>query len=315
MVKKKILVLEKQNFPENYLNKKINNNDINYFSGNKNYSTDYDIIFCRLKYKLNEKFLLKYNKLKYICSPTTGLNHIDLNFCKKNKIKVINLKTKNKEIQNITSTSEYTFALILSLIRNIPQSLKHLSLGGKWDRNLFLSKDFSEVKVGIIGFGRIGQNLFKMLKMMNINTIINDTNISKPIEKKYNIENKSLDYLLKNSDVVTIHINYKEENKNFIDENFLNKLKKNCILINTSRGEIIDELSLLKHLKKNKRFFAALDVLDNETNDKIYSNKILKNIKKINTILTPHLGGATIKSMNIAEKYVINNLYRVLKND
>ena len=72
---------------------------------------------------------------------------------------------------------------------------------------------------------------------------------------------------------------------------------------------------MLKHLKNNKGFFAALDVLNNETNDNIKSNEILKKIKKINAILTPHLGGATIKSMNTTEKYIINNFYKVLKND
>ncbi len=315
MVKNKILVLEKQNFPEDYLNNKIKNIKIDYFNNNQNKKLDYNIIFCRLKYNLNEKFLLKYKKLKYICSPTTGMNHINLDFCKNNQIKIINLKSCSKEIKKITSTSEYTFALILSLIRNIPQSSKHLILGGKWDRNIFLSKDFSEIKIGIIGFGRIGQNLFKLLKLMNINVIINDNNINKKIKKKYNIENKSLNYLLKNSDIVTIHINYENKNNNFVNSNFLNKMKKNSILINTSRGEIINELSLLKHLKKNKSFFAALDVLNNETNNNINSNEILKKIKKINIILTPHLGGATIKSMNTAEKYVINNLYKALKND
>lgn len=315
MSKKKILVLEKLNFAEDYLYKKIKNIKIDYFNEYNNTNLDYEVIFCRLKYNLNEKFLKRFKKLSYICTPTTGLNHINLDFCKKNRIKIINLKSSSKEIKKITSTSEYTFALILSLIRNIPQSSKHLQMGGKWERDKFLSKDFSEIKVGIIGFGRVGQNLSKLLNMMNIKVIINETNTTKLFLKKNNIEIKPLNYLLKHSDIITLHINYEEKNKNFVDSNFLNKMKKNSVLINTSRGEIIDEADLLKHLKNNKNFFAALDVLKNENHNDIHSNKFLNNINKINAILTPHLGGATIKSMNIAEKYVINNLFKALKND
>jgi D-3-phosphoglycerate dehydrogenase len=315
MFRKKILVLEKINFEESYLLKKIKNIRIEYFDENKKLNLDHEIIFCRLKYKLDKKFLNKFKKLRYICTPTTGLNHIDIKYCYAKKIEIIKLNSANKDIKKITSTSEYSFALILSLIRNIPQSYKYLLNNKNWNRNFFLSKDFSEITVGVVGFGRIGQNLVKLLKLVNINIIINDIKISPSLKKKYNLKIRSLSYLLKNSDIVSLHINYSEKNKNFVNSDFLKKMKKNSILINTSRGELINEKDLLSHLKINKNFFVALDVLSNETINGIHKNKILNNLNNINAVLTPHLGGATVKSIKIAEKYIIDNLHKVLVND
>ena len=175
----KILVLEKLNFNEKYVIKKITGSKIDFFSDFKKKNFNHSIIFCRLKFNLNKSFLTKFKNLKYICSPTTGLNHIDVDYCKLNGIKIINLKTKNNIVKNITSTSEYTFALILSLIRNIPQSSKHLILKKNWDRDKFISKTFSEITIGIIGFGRIGKNLNKLLNFLKIKKLINDINTSK----------------------------------------------------------------------------------------------------------------------------------------
>ena len=90
-------------------------------------------------------------------------------------------------------------------------------------------------------------------------------------------------------------------------------MKKDAILINTSRGEIINEFELINHLKINKNFYVALDVLSNETINLIKKNILLKNLLNLNAIITPHLGGATFRGIQNAEKYIINELSKQLK--
>ena len=192
-------------------------------------------LFVKLENKIDEKFMKKFNNLSYIISPTTGLTHIDQNYCKKKKIKIINLKSNNILVKKITATAEYNLSLILLALRS-PHKYFALTKQKKRNRYLFKSKQFLNYKIGLIGKGRIGKKLSEYLKNLNFQILSYD-------KKKHN--KARLYKLLNLSDIISVNINLDKNNFNFIDKNFLNRCKENVKIINCSRGEVINEKHLL----------------------------------------------------------------------
>lgn len=286
--------------------------NVYFFSKNfKNYNK-INVLLVRLSINLNEIFLKKFQQLKYIISPTTALNHIDLDYCKKQSIKIISLKNLKKSINKVSSTAELTISLMLALSRNIIKANNNAKGRGEWSRYPYISDNINSKLVGIIGMGRIGRMVAKYCNSLGSKVIYYDRK-KIFINKKY--EQTSLKFLLKNSDIVTIHIDYTEKNKNFLNASKIDMIKNNCIIINTARGEIIDEFYLLKQIKQNKIFGYACDVIANENNNKSVI-KFLQYIKNIdNVIVTPHIGGFTKQSLNYTENLIASYFKNILNNE
>ena len=138
-----------------------------------------EYVYCKLKYFIDKKIIKNNSNIKYLISPTTGLNHIDFDIITRKKIKIINLNPRDKEIKSITSTGEYNLALILSSARKI---FNYLNLKSAMiNRYLFNTYQFRNYTVGIIGLGRIGKYLNKKLKLLGFKTLIYDHLIHKKI--------------------------------------------------------------------------------------------------------------------------------------
>ena len=283
------------NYAKNELSKKFKANFVN-ISQNKfnKIFHKYEIILLRhaiqLKYKEN-------TKIKYIISPTTGVNHIDKRYFKKKDIKIIILRGELNFLKKINSTAEHAIFLILNLLRNNYIINK---------KNFFKKKiiDVNEIynkKIGIIGYGRLGVKVDKILKAFGAITNIYD----KYINKKHSI---SLKKVLQNSDILTIHIPLNDNNKNFLNKKKIELLKDNCIVINTSRGEIVDQKQLIKHIKKRNIKYGS-DVLcdENDINSNSSSIELLKLMKKTKSVyITPHIGGLSKESIQLTDKFIID---------
>ena len=267
------------------------------------------IDFDKIYYKFNiillrHQLKLKYKKnsnIKYIISPTTGLNHIDKKYFKDKKIKIISLKNELGILNKVNSTAEHTIYLLLKIIRDNFKSNK---------KNFFEKKyinitEINNKKVGIIGYGRLGKKVNKILKSFGAKTYIFDN--SKKIKKTITLRK-----MLKLSDIITIHIPLNNLNKNFIDKKKFELLKNNCIIINTSRGEIIDQKNLIKYLKlKNLKY--GTDVLQNENNLKKNnsSRRLIEIMKKNKSVyITPHVGGLSKESVETTDKFILNKFLK-----
>lgn len=259
-----------------------------------------EYVYCKLKYFIDKKIIKNNSNIKYLISPTTGLNHIDFDIITRKKIKIINLNPRDKEIKSITSTGEYNLALILSSARKI---FNYLNLKSAMiNRYLFNTYQFRNYTVGIIGLGRIGKYLNKKLKLLGFKTLIYDHLIHKKIQLKN---------LLKKSDIISLNIN-SNNNFNFIDKKKLDLMKNEVILINTSRGEVINERDLVQHLRKKPTSFAILDVIKNEQKI-IKNNRLFRYQKKYkNLIILPHLGGVATDALETSDNYVFK---KFLKNN
>ena len=245
-MKNNIFLYERFDNEKNFNDLKKNFNLIKIGSKKKFKEEDVMVIFPKLNFNLNYKFLQNYENLKFIVSPTTGINHIDVKYCKKKRIKIIYFdKNKRKLLKNISSTTELALTFILSAIKRVNYFYDEVKKF-HWDRysqNLYQFKNYT---VGIIGFGRIGKSITVKLKNLGFKVITYD--------KKTNNINK-LNNLLKISDVISFHIN-SESNYNFFEKNKLKICKTNVSIINTSRGEIINEKDLINFLKKKQEFIS-----------------------------------------------------------
>ncbi len=262
----------------------------------------FDIIIIRVDTKITKQLLDKAKKLRLIGSATTGLNHIDTKYAKEKGIRIISLHGTHT-----ISTAQHTMALIFSLSRKIPWAFENLKKG-KWDRHKFIGTQLNGKIIGIIGLGRIGSQVAKYSKAFGMNVIAYD-----PFIKKSNLATLvTLNYLLKNSDIVSLHPSLTNKTKNMIQLKEFKLMKKTAFLINTSRGEILDSDALLLSLKKCIISGAALDVFIDEPllgKNNIFVKYALRNK---NLLITPHIGASTKEAVHAAGIEIANNIKKEL---
>lgn len=247
----------------------------------------YDAVLTRFNHKIN---YYSPNKLNYIISPTTGVDHIDTRYFK-SKTKVLSLLGEKKFLKKINASSEFTIYLIL-------KALKTFKIHDKRFYNEIHGK-----KIGIVGYGRIGKKIFPILEKMGAKVFIND------IKKKIvpNNKYKSINWLLKNSEILSFNIPLNSKTKCFMDKKKISLIKPNSIIINTSRGDIFNEKNLIDKIK-NGNIYYATDVL---------GNFFLKNIKDITIknriIYTKHVAGLTIESVKMTDNFVLKKFFKCIK--
>jgi len=213
--------------------------------------------------------------LKVISRLGVGMDNIDLDAAKQKGINLYKTQTTPA-----LAVAELVLGLMLDLARKITHQNKTLK-SGTWKKemgNLLHGKT-----LGIIGLGVIGKTLVKLVKGFSFNIMAFDLFQDEQFAKKHGVNYCNLDTLLLNSDIVSIHLNLSDETNQLMNEERINKMKSNSILLNASRGEIIDEEALYKALKEEKILGAGLDVFNIEP----YSGP-LTNLD--NVILTPHIG-------------------------
>jgi len=318
----KALILNHSTYNKNHINilkKKFSKIYLKDFSSKKNL-----INFLKIKKKeknpinviftsfgiLYDQSITKYldNKKKYLVSPTTSITHIDKLGVEKNT-KIIYLDKKNfgNHLKKIPSTAELTIMLILMLLRKALQATNSVK-NNLWDRDAFIGNQISDKKIGIIGFGRIGKIVSKILKSFGAKIYVFEKYNSK-LSNKYKKAN--MNFIFSRCDIISVHIDSRKENFNLIGKTLINKMKKSAILINTSRGEIVNEKFLIDTLKKNKIAGAGLDVLDGDSSwgKKVKNNKMISYFKNnSNLVITPHLGGNTLEASNKTKELIIKKL-------
>jgi D-3-phosphoglycerate dehydrogenase len=299
-----ILVLEKF-LNSNNLNKVKSKYQIQYNKNIKNQKVT--IIFTRLNYKLDKKFLSKYPNLKKVVTPTTGINHLDLDYLKRNNIEIINLLKFKKKIERIYSTSQYTLSLILNASRKILE-YSYLSKKGFLDRYNYKTFQFDKLTCGIIGYGRIGKYLSKHLEKLGFKVLIYEKYKNKERVKNTNSSFVSFRKLLKFSDIISLNVNYTSSNRDLLNKRNMKFCLKKPTIVNTSRGELINEKDLIYFIKKKIISSAYLDVFKNEQNPNKINKELLKMNKKGMLHILPHIGGATMDALIETENLVIENL-------
>ena len=274
---------------------------------------NYDCLFTnpnQTKVYLGGILLKKAKNLKVIATASTGTNHIDTNFLSENGINLISLTKEYTVINSIPSTAQLALTFTLMSIRNVIKS-NHFVKKNVWEYTNFIGNEFSFLNILVVGFGRLGKIYASYCFNLGFNVYIYDPYIKK-IPKKYNVINR-LNSNLINMDIISIHIHSSNKNKGFINYNFLNKLKNKVTIINTSRGDIINENDLVKFLSKKNKSKYYTDVLKNEHLG-VKQNILKKSSKKNkNIFITSHIGGMTQEGQFKAYNHTVNLMIKFFK--
>ena len=261
-----------------------------------------DYILAGGRIEITREVLDQAKSLKMIQRSGVGLDALDLEAIREKKIPLyVNMGI------NAESVAEYTLLLMLSCLRKLP-TINNNTKNGVWKKQEqgVQTRELRGRTVGIIGMGNIAQTLVCLLKPFNVNILYYDLcQKQKDYEIANNMQYVSIDELLENSDIVTIHCSLNEQTKCLINSKTIQLMKDNTILINTARGGIVDIDALAEALKSRKLAYAALDVHSEEPIGDDYPLKEIENV-----ILTPHIGGVTYDSFRMMMRDAFRNIER-----
>ena len=311
MSKLKLYIAERNDFSNEVFQELENRFEIIDFKENisiKEILKQVDIFWFRLAHKLDSTVLDKSTKCKYLLTPVTGIDHIDEKLCNELGIQIICLRGEVDFLKNVRATAEHTIALTLALLRKIHPAVSDVQ-SGNWNRDNFRGYELYEKKVGILGYGRLGQIVARYFHAFDCE--ISYFDIEEKIGDTFCVKLNSIESLFENNDIVSLHIPLNEKTIGIINKDLLQKMKVNSILVNTSRGAIINEIDLIEVLKFKSIKGAALDVLDGEPN--IQDSELVKYSKtNSNLIITPHIGGNTYESFAKTEKFLADKLVQII---
>ncbi len=262
-----------------------------------------DAILCLLNDRINADVIANMDKCKVISNYAVGFNNIDVDEATKRGIIVTNTPGVLTD-----ATADLTWALILAVTRRIVEADKYVRKGKfkGWAPMLLLGSELAGKTLGIIGAGRIGTAVGLRAKGFKMKVLYFNLNKNETLEQEVGAKKVGLETLLKNSDIVTIHVPLTPKTKHLIGAKELKLMKKGAYLINTSRGEVIDEKALIKALKTGKLAGAGLDVFEQEP----FVPKELTELD--NVVLTPHIGSATVEARTKMAIVAAENIVKVL---
>lgn len=246
--------------------------------------------------------LAKADKLKVIARYGVGIDNVDLDAAKEKGIIVTNTPGSNS-----ASVAELALSLILSLARQIPEAVQAVHLG-KWPRLIGISLEGKTI--GILGLGAIGKKLSQRLSGFDCRILAYDPFPDEVFAMNNNVQFASLENVIAQSDFVSLHLPLLPETRNLVNHEFLGKMKKGAYLINTSRGEVVDETALINSLKTGHLSGAGLDTFIKEP--PAADNPLLK-LPQV--IATPHLGAQTDGAISNMGWLSMNDCLAVLRGE
>ena len=250
---------------------------------------DYVGIAVRTKFRIDQELFDAAPNLEFVARAGAGLDNIDESVAKERNIKLLNAPEGNMD-----AVGEHATGLLLSLMNNFHNADQQIR-NGKWDREGNRGYELKGKTVGIIGYGFMGRSFAKKLKGFEVNVIAYDkykTGFSDEFAKEVSMEE-----IVRQSDVLSLHIPLTTETKQMVDEEYLFHFRKPIFFINTARGEIVNTKAVLNAIEQRKILGAGLDVLETEKFPLLAEQQWYTELVKCEqVILTPHVGGWTFDS-------------------
>ncbi len=276
----------------------------------------YDILIIGLGLTINREIIDNAINLKIIATATTGTDHIDVDYANSKSIKIISLKDETKFLNTITSTAELSFGLMIDLLRKTHGAFNSVKRH-EWQRDNFRGHSLYGKTIGIVGLGRLGKMMSKYCNAFNMRVMGFDPNVGYEDFKKVKCLKVEFKELLKQSDIISIHIHLNKSTENMFNTNVFKQMKRGVCIINTSRGKIINEKNLIVFLKNKRVAGYAADVLSNELDfekTRVNNPLIDYSIKNDNVVIVPHIGGMTYESRENTDIFVAKMLIKNLNS-
>lgn len=274
----------------------------------------YDALYTnpnKSKVYIGKEVIDSGRNLKVICTASTGTNHIDKKYAAEKGVPILSLTEEREVINRISSTAELAFALTMAGLRHIVRS-HNAVLQGEWDYTKYIGRQLNHLTVGVLGYGRLGSMYANYCKSFGAEVVVYDP--YKTVTDNGLIQTHNIADLLARSNIISIHVHVTEETIGMIDSARLKQMKDDVLIVNTSRGDIINEIHLIEFLSKNKKARIATDVLADEIRNREASPLLQYAGGKDQIIITPHIGGMTTEAQEIAYGHAAKKLYAFLNN-
>ena len=260
---------------------------------------DFDGLIVRNKTQVNSDVIKNASNLKFIGRLGVGLDNIDTEYCK-NK----NIHVQPATGMNADSVAEYVVSSSMSLIKKIPM-FHNGTIKGEWPRTTIKSREIKQKFLGLIGFGTIGKKVAEYCSKNGLKILAYDPYVKEINEKKIDAKLSNLNEVYEKSDIISVHLPLTDETKNMLNKLSFSQMKNKPIIINTSRGSIINEDDLIDAYHENTISGFALDVFEKEPIESEFYNKIKPSM---NCILTPHISGVTTESNIRVSEFIVEKL-------
>ena len=266
--------------------------------------TDTQALIIRNKTLVNRELIDASKDLRVIGRLGVGLDNIDTTYCREKGISIVIADGANTD-----SVAEYVVTGLLVLFRGIMDSTSRI-INGEWPRGDFIGTEVKGKTLGIVGLGSIGRAVAQKVKLLGMRVVGTDVNIEKddPVWGEFNVQYREFSDLVRISDAITMHVPLNNDTKGLFDDYALQNMRKGAILINTSRGGIVDEDALVKYLKNGHLGGAMLDVFESEPLTESRPFAGLPNL-----ILTPHIAGVTVESNRRVSCMIVDQVMEHLK--
>jgi D-3-phosphoglycerate dehydrogenase len=263
----------------------------------------YSGLIVRGKTRIDDDLLGDHPTITFVGRAGAGVDNLDLDYLSKKNIQVIHAAEGNRD-----AVGEHTVGILLSLLRNISRADQQVR-SHIWKREENRGTEIMDKTVGIVGYGNMGRAFAKRLSGFGCKVLAYDKYISGFSDSC--VEEVDMQRLFEEADMISLHIPLTSETKGMVNRDYLSRFKKDIVLINTSRGEIVVQRDLAEHLKTGKVKGAALDVLENERLAELTpSEREIFNIlvQQTNVIFTPHIAGWTVESHRKINVALINKI-------
>jgi len=266
---------------------------------------DSDVYIASLKIPVTRELLSPACGLRVIASPSTGSDHLDLVAMKEMGIGYISLKGDEEFLRSVTATAELAWALLLATVRRLPWAFA-AAQEGVWAREKFRGRQLSGKTLGVVGLGRLGRMVAQYGLAFRMRVIAADV---REVAPEPGVEIVSFDRLLREADVVSIHVHLNDSTRHLFDGEVFAAMKPGAVLLNTSRGGVIDEAAFLEALTSGRLAGAGLDVIDGEWREDLENHPLIVYSRtRQNLVITPHVGGITQESQRAGMDQIVRKL-------
>jgi D-lactate dehydrogenase len=319
----KLIYFAEEEWEEKYIAEKLSGVEIVFKLGTVQDDTagdaEAEAICIFVNSRVDAAELDKYPKLKLIATRSTGFDHIDLDEAKKRGIAIASVPS-----YGVNTVAEFAFALLLALSRRVCEAHERVAQTGSFSQNGLTGFDLQDKTIGIVGCGHIGLYVAKIANGFGMHVLVFDMHRDDSLAKKLNFTYATLEELLAQSDVITLHVPYNEHTHHLINSENISLIKKGAYLINTARGAIVETAALVEALQKDIIAGAGLDVLEEEgdMNDElalltsphpredelkvVLENNFLMNHPRV--IITPHIAFDTNEAIRRILGTTIENI-------
>ena len=268
---------------------------------------DKEALLCLLTDRIDAALMDAAPRLKVISQCAVGYDNIDVSAATARGIPVGNTPGVLTD-----ATADFAFTLLMAAARRVGEAIEYVRQGRwqTWGLTLLLGQSVYGATLGIVGLGRIGQALARRARGFDMTILYHDAVRQPEAEAELRVEYRSLEDLLRESDFVSLHISLTEETERLIDAQKLALMKPTAILVNTSRGPVVDSEALYEALREGQIGYAALDVTDPEPLPADHKLLTLPNL-----IVAPHIASATVTSRSLMAERAVRNLIAGLRGE